>query len=801
MPWFKSTSALDQHLKRKLPLVGRLVYLFVLAALSALLMVLYIDPLPLAVREGAIAVQNVTADQNYELTDHRSTQRLKEEAARSVLPVYDFDTQLQVRQADLIAQSFAAARQKLADAKLATKKFDPAAEDEIKLRQDFQVSLGIALNDSDYRLVREAQFSEDIEKVLLAFLNPIQRHPIVADKNEMLQHGSGVALREYFEMPEREDVHEAREIIVRENGQIYDLKEAQEIYAKKAVDELIRQLNLDFIDADRVKLALKLYPLFLRENVMPNKAETTIRREKARQSVQNVTFKLQKGQTIIRKGDSFDAWHVMAIGELRAARQQTSLALKFFGMFGLGLVCLFFLYHFASSYIKKFTHNQKDLYFLGLMLVGFIGFLRLASFMAGNLQDSVPYVDDITVFYYLIPMAAAAMLVRFILNSETALVFAIVMSIFSGLFLQNNMELSIYYLIGGIVGAHLVGRVERRSTVFRCGLYLGFVNALVVLCTNLVEVSTATVIDYQSLFVSLAFAFLGGISSSLMMLAISPFFETLFNYTTNIQLLELANMNHPLMREMIVRAPGTYHHSQLVGILAEAGAQAIGARALLARVGSYYHDIGKMKKPLYFIENQKGFNPHDALAPSMSALIIDAHVKDGIDMAREYKLPEVITDFIPEHQGTKLIGYFFNKAKKMAGPHDVVEEKDYRYKGPKPQTRESGIIMLSDTIEAAVRSMAEKSPQKIQATVEKLVNMHFADGQLDECDLTLRDLHILVEAFVKILVGIYHQRVEYPEQKPASPIKVLKADEEDTNSHPDLQPPHTPSNISPLFKK
>ncbi|OVE82670.1 hypothetical protein BVY03_00385, partial [bacterium K02(2017)] len=346
--------------------------------------------------------------------------------------------------------------------------------------------------------------------------------------------------------------------------------------------------------------------------------------------------------------------------------------------------------------------------------------------------------------------------------------------------------------------------VEKRSSVLRRGLYLGLVNMIVVLSLHIVHtISNTSAVHLAPTVTNCIFAFFGGVFASLLLLAISPIMEALFNYTTNIQLLELANMNHPLLREMIVRAPGSYLHSQLVGTLSEAGTRAIGGNSLLARVGSYYHDIGKMKKPLYFIENQKGENPHDTLAPSMSALIIEAHVKDGMEMAKEYNLPVQIANFIPEHQGTKLIGYFYHKALKDAGDQkDKIDEKDYRYKGPRPQTRESGVVMLSDTIEAAVRSMPDKSPQKIRTQVEKLVNMHFVDGQLDECDLTLRDLHLIVDAFVKILIGVYHQRVEYPEaskNKPEIENDELKHEPETKDS--DSQPSSKANNISPLFKE
>ncbi|MCE9625395.1 MAG: HDIG domain-containing protein, partial [Deltaproteobacteria bacterium] len=282
-------------------------------------------------------------------------------------------------------------------------------------------------------------------------------------------------------------------------------------------------------------------------------------------------------------------------------------------------------------------------------------------------------------------------------------------------------------------------------------------------------------------------AFTGGLLAAIFVMVLAPIAEMLFDYVTDIKLLELGNLNHPLLKEMIVKAPGTYHHSQLVAVLAEGAAAEIGANPLLARVGSYFHDVGKMRKPSYFIENQQGGeNRHDKLAPSMSALIIASHVKDGLDLAREYKLPKRIADFIPQHQGTKLITYFYNKASEQAqAAGATVDEKDYRYPGPRPQTREAGIILLADGVEAAVRSIPEKTPAKIQGMVQKIVNKNFTEAQLDECDMTLKDLHVIAESFVRVLVGIYHQRIEYPdvEEKRATvtPIKDLRGRESEAN--------------------
>ncbi|HLD44530.1 MAG TPA: HDIG domain-containing protein, partial [bacterium] len=433
--------------------------------------------------------------------------------------------------------------------------------------------------------------------------------------------------------------------------------------------------------------------------------------------------------------------------------------------------------------------------------------LRFGSFLGGSLQDNTPFPVDITTFYYIIPVAAGAMIVRYILNAEIALIFSIVLSFFAGMFLEHNYSITTYYFLSSITAAHLIGQVEKRSSVLNRGLLLGCGNALIVLGLSLItNIASATTVDYVALANNTSFAFFGGLITGLTLLAISPVMETIFNYTTNIRLLELADMNHPLLREMIVRAPGTYHHSQLVGVLAEAGTRVIGGNALLARVASYYHDIGKMKKPHYYVENQTNENPHDNLTPSMSALIVESHIKEGMDLAQEHKLPQSIAAFIPEHQGTKLISYFFHKAKMVAGEESgKIDEKDYRYQGPKPQSRESGVVMMADTIEAAVRSLPDKSPQKIRTQVEKLVNNHFVDGQLSNCDLTLRDLYLITEAFIETLIGgIYHQRVEYPEENKKSQTASLtiipglqtKADEP---LYPESAQP--PENVSPLFKE
>jgi len=294
--------------------------------------------------------------------------------------------------------------------------------------------------------------------------------------------------------------------------------------------------------------------------------------------------------------------------------------------------------------------------------------------------------------------------------------------------------------------------------MYRAGARLSMFNFTVIFAIHLVS---GAAFDLGLLF-ELSFGLLGGLFAALLVSGVIPLVEAAFRYTTNLKLVELANMNNPLLRELMVLAPGTYHHSIIVGNLAEAAAETIGANPLLARVAAYYHDIGKAKKPLYFIENLSGGeNKHDKLTPSMSALILMAHLKDGVDMAREQRLGEALVDVIRQHHGTSLMKFFYDRAKQRE--EREVDEHDYRYPGPKPQTREAALIMLADAVEAASRTLTDPTPARIQGMVQKIINNIFIDGQLDECELTLKDLHNIAKSFNRVLGGIFHHRIDYPE--------------------------------------
>jgi len=337
---------------------------------------------------------------------------------------------------------------------------------------------------------------------------------------------------------------------------------------------------------------------------------------------------------------------------------------------------------------------------------------------------------------------------------------AILIAIGTTIIFQNRFDIFIYFLLNGLMAAYWMQNCRERKVFVKAGLKLGLLNIILVMVID-------AYMGGSSIFKFLwdcAFAFSAGISAGIVTAGIAPLVEIAFGYTTDIKLLELANLDQPILRKLMIEAPGTYHHSVIVGTMVEAAASEIGANPLLAKVCGYYHDIGKIKKPLYFIENQtRGINKHDKLAPSMSSLILISHIKDGVEIARKNKLGQVIIDTIQQSHGTSLIRYFYEKAKQQKG-EDAVKIDNFRYPGPKPQTREAGLVMLSDMVEAASRTLTNPTPSKIQGLVQNLINKAFSDGQLDDCELTLKDLHKIAKSFYKILSGIHHHRIEYPEK-------------------------------------
>ena len=321
-----------------------------------------------------------------------------------------------------------------------------------------------------------------------------------------------------------------------------------------------------------------------------------------------------------------------------------------------------------------------------------------------------------------------------------------------------NIDVFIVGLIGGSAGAIIASKMHQRNDILIAGVIISGINTLAIFATSLINSTMTKVVLLQSLL-----GLVNGGLATIFTIGLLPFCETIFDIVTPMRLLELSNPNQPLLKKLLFEAPGTYHHSVLVGNLAEAAADAIGGNSLLARVGSYYHDIGKIKRPYFFKENQlTNENPHDKITPSLSTLIITSHIKDGVEMAKKSKLPSQIIDIIKQHHGTTLVKYFYVKAVNGGDIHEEIDKEQFRYEGPKPQTREAAIVMFADSVEAAVRSIQSPTKMNIEEMVRKIVNEKLEDGQLEECDITIKDINKIIKAFLNVLNGIYHDRVEYP---------------------------------------
>lgn len=341
-------------------------------------------------------------------------------------------------------------------------------------------------------------------------------------------------------------------------------------------------------------------------------------------------------------------------------------------------------------------------------------------------------------------------------NLEIAFLATIATSVSVASLSNNPFQLGLMFLISGIFSIILVQGARKRITIIRTGFIVGIIQAV-----SLIFIERFWIRMPDRYLVLM----LNGIASSIIVLGILPVFEYLFKTFTNISLLELADFHHPLLQRLILEAPGTYHHSLMVGNLCDTACNAVGANALLARIGAYYHDIGKLSKPDYFSENQNvKESKHDALSPAMSKLIIMNHVKEGVDLAKKYRLNPALMDFIQQHHGTGLVYYFYRRALENLEENQEIKEEIYRYPGPKPNTKETAIVLLADSVEAATRSLRDPAPAKIEEMVHKVINNKFIEGQLDECDLTLKDLEIISAVFIRILSGIYHSRVVYPEE-------------------------------------
>lgn len=479
----------------------------------------------------------------------------------------------------------------------------------------------------------------------------------------------------------------------------------------------------------------------LQPNFILNVRETDKRKQAALSSIDSVRETVKKGQILVRKGDVVSAEQISVMEELGLHKGHVNeirvFGLAIFVLIVMGIV-LGYLYKFAPAVY------ESDLY---LVLLGLITLLSLLVGKAAH------YYSD-----FAAPMAAGALLTAILIDTRVALLISVALAMLFGVIVDNELRAVAVVLIGSLTGVYSVSKVAHGYSLTRTGLWIGAINFLVVGSTGFLEQVNSSQILSQGLL-----GLFSGIASAVITIGLLPYLEHTFNITTPLKLLDLARPNHPLLQRLLLDAPGTYHHSVLVGNLAETAADLIGADPVTVRVGAYYHDIGKIKRPYFFIENQVGGeNPHDKIAPSLSTLIVTSHIKDGMDICREYKIPQTITNIIQQHHGTTLVSYFYKRATENEHSECIIEA-DFRYEGPRPQSKEAALVMLADACEAAVRSISKPNMNRIEATVRKIIRERLHDGQLDDCNLTLKDLNTVGDVFIRVLSSMFHSRVEYPD--------------------------------------
>lgn len=399
-------------------------------------------------------------------------------------------------------------------------------------------------------------------------------------------------------------------------------------------------------------------------------------------------------------------------------------------------------------YIRKFNREI----FNNLSKLGLINIFTCMFVIFARVLSKQPF---------LIPLACIPMLFTLLIDGKLSLVVNGLTCILISCAVEFNVEITLLTIINVLSISIILKKMQQRNDILYSVLYVSIINVILTFSAGvLLSNNTVDVVKKAG------FSLVGSILSGVFTIGFLPFFESTFDIVTTIKLLELSNPNNPLLKRLLMEAPGTYHHSVLVGNLAEMAAEQVGGSPVLARVASYYHDIGKIKRPYFFKENQLGNdNPHDKINPNLSTLIITAHVKDGIELAEEYKIPKVIRDIIEQHHGTTLVKYFYITMKNSMENPEEIKEEDFRYPGPKPESKEAAIIMLADSVEAAVRSINDPTKGKIEEMVNNIIKGKLNEGQLDNCDLTLKDIDKIRNSFVKILLGIYHQRIEYPTDK------------------------------------
>ncbi len=698
---------------------------------------------------GDVVQRDIKAPKNFFVEDKEATNLKKDEVKESVKNIYDFDANL----IEKISSSIDAAMKIPQDLFKKTNEQNPEPEPTfdivLETKPEFEEKLGIEISKGAYFILYKDQFSSGTVQKIKTIIEKILTNGIVANKEILLKESNkGIILQTIGSKEER---------IVNTLKIFYGPDQAKTMVRIEG-QPLLKDINYNLSN-----LIVDLCQRLLQPNIALNKNETEKRIKETEAQIKPILYQIKTGEMILREGERVDNVQLV---KLLALQEQVKEKNIFISSTGIALITFFTILVvyllFLKDHKKLRTAHNKHIFFLALGLVLYLTFAKLSTYIVQSANPDATWDISSLSFFMIIPIPAAAMLTCLFLGFDIAVFFTIILSILTSLVFSGSFEAFIFFFLSSITAAYWINARQARKNFIIAGFKLAIFNGVLALSIGFYSLAQPDVIIMAK---EVAMAFCGGLFAATLTIGFAPLIEILFDYTTDSKLLELSNLDQPLIKKLMIEAPGTYNHSVIVATLAEAAASAIDVSSLKAKVMGYYHDIGKLDKKLYFIENQAdGKNRHDKLSPSMSALVLIGHVKKGVALAKEYKLGNEIIEGIVQHHGTSLIKYFYQKC--LNSGNDTVKEENFRYPGPKPQTREAGIVMLADVVEAAVRALERPTPARIQGRVKELINDIFADGQLEECELTLKDLHQIAKSFNNILTSIYHSRIEYPDKSP-----------------------------------
>jgi hypothetical protein len=692
-------------------------------------------------KEGEIASSDITSPLDLTIEDTETTAKRKAEAEEAVLPVYSFDENAFLNTEEKIRQFFQSGGEWLKKA--------PSHQDAVDLQKDMTEKFGLEIPAKDLESLIRSQFSLDLEETLINLIGKVSSQGIIISKNLFIRREPerGFIL---LRGPGNEKLTKVEEVL--------ELKESKEKFAAE-----VEKIEL----SSRNKRLLKsLADVFMIPNIAYNKVETEVRKERARARVETVFYRIKKGKVIIRKGDEATAETLKWISIIdQNLQEKRGWMRSFAGTFLLFALILVTLWYYLKS-LLKFRSALKIYLMMGTTLILSLLGCKLSYFLASLFSEksSLSFLANVDLYEYAFPFQFGVILFAFLTTNTLSLIFAILNSVLVGYLFQANFSLMLFSFIGGLAAIYGIKYYQRqkRTSTLRTGL-------LVIAPTNIFVIVTFELIrervsGFDLFATEVVMGLIGGVLSASLAFLLLPVFESMFGFVTQTKLLELTNSDLPIFRQMAIEAPGSYHHSLIVAALAEKASEEIGLDSMLVKAGALYHDIGKVKRPEYFIENiSRNPDMHKDLTPSLSTLVIVNHVKEGAEMAKKLKLPRKIKEIIEQHHGSSLVRYFYHKAKEKYDPEiQKIGEESYRYPGPSPQSKEAALVMLADSTEAASRSLKSPTREHLKRVITEIFESYLQDGQIDECDFSLRELRSIATSFHSTLYTIYHPRVEYP---------------------------------------